>query len=98
MADKDLCVAAKRIVGKLTESIWLALGVGGPGVRRKQHGGAQPVLIAPLDGLHNEFLVAGAASASQKEVGRNIEGDGFAIKRLTALQRVIGVGRKDVIS
>jgi hypothetical protein len=59
----------KSIVGEFTESIWLVFGVGRPGVRRKQHGRAHAVLIAPLDGLHDEFLVVGAASASQKEVG-----------------------------
>src|ERR1700722_12070896 len=98
LPDKHLCVAAKSIVGELTESIRLAFGVVGPRVRRKQHGRAQAVFIAPLDGLHNKFLVAGAASAGEKEVGRNIEGDGLAIKRLSALERVVGVGCKDVIS
>src|SRR5208282_2904763 len=98
LADKGLGVVTKSIVGEFTESIWLVSGIGGPGVRRKQHGGAQAVFIAPLDGLHNKFLVAGTASAGQKEVGRNVEGDGFAIKRLTALERVVGVGSKDMIS
>src|SRR5208337_202255 len=98
LANKRPRVAAKRNVGELTESIRLAFGVGGPRVRRKQHGSAQAVFVAPLDGLYNKFPVAGAAPTSQKKVGRNIEGDGFAIKCLTTLERIEGVGCKDVIS
>jgi len=69
IADKRLRVGTKSIGGELTEIIQLAFGIGGPGERRKQHGRAQAVFIAPLDGLYDEFLVAGAASPVKKKLG-----------------------------
>src|ERR1700683_119316 len=91
-------VTTESVAGELAESLGLAVRIRGPGIRRKQHCGSQAAGVSPLNCLHDKLFVARSAPTGEKEVWRNVEGDGFAIQRLVPLERVERIGGEEVVS